>query len=147
MQGRACTISKNIEKISADWRSACGNDFDNGKDQSKKPDLPRFVGKSAAVVKAAADETITPNGKTGCRKEQGDQMQEKRKLPNVTLVAMTSVNIRATIKAMLYSMRGIEFGDAVLITHRKPFCLPKSIRYSHTDKLCNIDDFNYKMVL
>ncbi|MDE7208136.1 MAG: hypothetical protein K2N90_13435, partial [Lachnospiraceae bacterium] len=59
---------------------------------------------------------------------------------------MTSVNIWATIKAMLYSMRGIEFGDAVLVTHRKPFCLPRSIRYSHTDKLCNIDDFNYKMV-
>ena len=50
-------------------------------------------------------------------------MQEKRELPNVTLVAMASVNIRATIKAMLYSMRGIEFGDAVLITHKKPLGL------------------------
>ena len=37
---------------------------------------------------------------------------EKRKLPNVTLAAMTSVNIWATIKAMEYSMRGIAFGDA-----------------------------------
>ena len=71
---------------------------------------------------------------------------EKRKLPNVTLAAMTSVNIWATIKAMEYSMRGIAFGDAVLITHKKPFGLPKCIRYSHTDKLNNIDDFNYKMV-
>ena len=49
----------------------------------------------------------------------------KLKLPNVTLAAMTSVNIRATIQAMQYSMRGIEFGDAVLITHKKPFGLPK----------------------
>jgi hypothetical protein len=73
-------------------------------------------------------------------------MQEKLKLPNVTLVAMSSVNINATIKAMKYSMRGIEFGDAVFITHKKPLLLPKSIRYSHTDKLANIDDFNYKMV-
>ena len=72
--------------------------------------------------------------------------QEKLILPNVTLVAMTSVNIRATTRAMLYSMRGIEFGDAVLITHRKPFGLPKNIRYSHTDKLRDIDAFNYKMV-
>jgi hypothetical protein len=73
-------------------------------------------------------------------------MQEKLKLPNVTLVAMSSVNISATIKAMKYSMRGIEFGDAVFITHKKPLLLPKKIRYSHTDKLTNIDDFNYKMV-
>ena len=71
---------------------------------------------------------------------------EKLKLPQVTLAAMSSVNMRETVKAMEYSMRGIEFGDAVLITHRKPFGLPKNIRYSHTDRLKNIDDFNYKMV-
>lgn len=75
-----------------------------------------------------------------------ESQNKKRSLPNVTLVAMTSVNIKATICAMLYSMRGIEFGDVVLITHRKPVGLPKSIRYSHTDKLRDIDAFNYKMV-
>ena len=31
-------------------------------------------------------------------------------LPNVTLMAMTSVNVRQTIKAMQYSMRQIDFG-------------------------------------
>ena len=72
--------------------------------------------------------------------------QEKLELKNVTLVAMTSVNIRATIQAMRDSMRGIRCGDAVLITDKKPFGLPKSIRYSHTSRLNNIDDFNYKMV-
>ena len=72
--------------------------------------------------------------------------QEKLELKNVTLVAMTSVNIRATIQAMRYSRRGSRFGDAVLITDKKPFGLPKSIRYSHTSRLNNIDDFNYKMV-
>lgn len=71
---------------------------------------------------------------------------ENLQLPQVTLVAMTSVNVKATIQAMEYSMRGIDFGDAVLITHKKPFGLPKTIRYSHTSKLTNIDDFNYKMV-
>ena len=72
--------------------------------------------------------------------------KQKLQLPQVTLVAMTSVNVKATIQAMEYSMRGIDFGDAVLITHKKPFGLPKTIRYSHTSKLTNIDDFNYKMV-
>lgn len=75
-----------------------------------------------------------------------DSKSKKLKLPQVTLAAMTSVNVRATIKAMQYSMRGIDFGDAVLITHRKPVLLPKSIRYSHTDRLKDIDAFNYKMV-
>jgi hypothetical protein len=72
--------------------------------------------------------------------------EKKLKLPRVTLVAMTSVNIYETIQAMKYSMREIEFGDAVLITDKKPLFLPKEIRYSHTSKLDSIDAFNYKMV-
>lgn len=70
----------------------------------------------------------------------------KLKLPNVTLAAMTSVKIYETIKALLYSMQGIEFGEVVLITHRKPANLPKGITYRHTSKLKDIDSFNYKMV-
>ncbi len=72
--------------------------------------------------------------------------ERKLSLPNVTLAAMTSVNVYETIRALEYSMRGISFGDVVLITHRKPLSLPKGIRYSHTSKLDNIDKFNYKMV-
>ena len=68
---------------------------------------------------------------------------EKLKLPNVTLAAMTSVNIYETVQALKYSMRGIEFGDVVLITDHRPWYLPKSIRYCYTSKLDNIDKFNY----
>lgn len=75
-----------------------------------------------------------------------DMGSDKLKLPNVTLAAMTSVNLYETIRALEYSMRGIEFGEVVLITHRKPFSLPKTIRYQHTSKLTDIDAFNYKMV-
>lgn len=67
-------------------------------------------------------------------------------LPNVTLMAMTSVKVMETVKAMKYSMRQIDFGDVVLISHQKPFYLPKSIRYAHTSKLTDIDCFNYKMI-
>ncbi len=70
----------------------------------------------------------------------------KLQLPDVTLAAMTSVNLYETVRAMRYSMRGIDFGDAVLITDRKPWFLPRSIRWSRTDKLDSIDKFNYKMV-
>lgn len=72
--------------------------------------------------------------------------ESRLSLPNVTLAAMSSVDLYETIRAMEYSMQGIDFGDAVLITHRKPFGLPKTIRYSHTSKLDDIDKFNYKMV-
>ncbi len=74
------------------------------------------------------------------------QNSKKLQLPQVTLVAMTSVNVYETVRAMEYSMRGIDFGDAVLVTDKKPWFLPKNIRYSHTSKLDNIDKFNYKMV-
>lgn len=67
-------------------------------------------------------------------------------LKQITLAAMTSVNIKATIRAMQYSMRGITFGDVVLITHRKPFSLPSDIRFARIEKLRNIDDFNFHMV-
>lgn len=73
------------------------------------------------------------------------KQKKKLKLPNVTLAAMTSVKIYETIKALEYSMQGIEFGEVVLITHRKPLMLPKTITYKHTSKLSDIDCFNYKI--
>ena len=68
------------------------------------------------------------------------------KLPEVTLVAMTSVKVMETVKAMKYSMKNIDFGDAVFISDKKPIYLPKNIRFSKTSRLNNIDDFNYKMI-
>jgi len=44
----------------------------------------------------------------------------KLQLKNVTLVAMTSVKVHETVKAMEYSLKGIDFGDAVLISHFRP---------------------------
>ncbi|MDO4284053.1 MAG: DUF5672 family protein [Eubacteriales bacterium] len=70
----------------------------------------------------------------------------KLQLPNVTLAAMTSVKVRETIKAMQYSMRGVDFGAATLVTHRKPFFLPKEIEYQHIDKIDEINKFNYAMI-
>ena len=42
----------------------------------------------------------------------------KLQLPNVTLAAMTSVNRQATLKALEYSMRGIDFGEVVFISDK-----------------------------
>ena len=71
---------------------------------------------------------------------------EKIKLPNVTLTAVTSINISKTVKALQYSMRSIEFGQVVLISHKKPLFLPKGISFKYVEKIDNIDKFNYLMV-
>lgn len=70
----------------------------------------------------------------------------KLQLPNVTLTAVTSVKIYETIKAMEYSMRGIDFGDVILVTDQKPRHLPAGIRYCHCEKIDSIDKFNHFMV-
>jgi len=70
-------------------------------------------------------------------------MEKSLKLPDVTLIAVTSVKLYETIKALTYSMRDIEFGEVVLVTHRKPLGLPKGITYKHTEKITDIDKFNY----
>ena len=70
---------------------------------------------------------------------------KKLTLKNVTLAAMTSVNVYETVQALKYSMKDIEFGDVVFISDKKPFCLPAGIRFSYTSKLDSIDKFNYKM--
>ncbi len=67
-------------------------------------------------------------------------------LPEVTLMAMTSVKVMETVKAMKYSMKNIDFGDAVFISDKKPVYLPKDIRFAKTTRLNCIDDFNYKMI-
>ena len=71
---------------------------------------------------------------------------KKLQLPNVTLAAMTSVKVNQTIRALQYSMRDIDFGEVVLVTHRRPLFLPKEIKYKHIKKLKTIDHFNYNMV-
>lgn len=67
-------------------------------------------------------------------------------LNNVTLVAVTSVNVKDTIRAMKYSKRHIKYGDCVLITHKKPRNLPADIRYCNVERIDSIDKFNYLMV-
>lgn len=71
---------------------------------------------------------------------------KKLQLPNVTLAALTSVNVKETVKALQYSMKGIDFARAIIITHEKPKHLPKNIEYCHIDKLDSIDKFNYACV-
>jgi hypothetical protein len=67
-------------------------------------------------------------------------------LPNVTLLAMTSVLIDETIKALKYSTKDIEFGSVKLVSHEKPENLPTNITYEYTDKISSINEWNHRIV-
>ena len=56
----------------------------------------------------------------------------KLQLPNVTLAAMDSVRVKATVKALEYSMKNIDFGQIVLIVSQFlmlfMYCFPENER-------------------
>lgn len=70
----------------------------------------------------------------------------KLHLPQVTLVAMASKNVYATVRALSYSSSKIEFANIVLISHKKPFYLPSKIKFRYTEKSKSIDDWCYKII-
>lgn len=70
----------------------------------------------------------------------------KLKLPNVTLVAMTSVLIDQTIKALKHSSKDIEFNSVKLISDIEPTNLPANILYEKTSPITNIDEWNHRVV-
>ena len=67
-------------------------------------------------------------------------------LPNVTLIALTSVRIPQTIKALEYSCRGIKFGKVKLASDIIPDDLPSFIQHEFTPKSGNIDEWNYNII-
>lgn len=77
------------------------------------------------------------------------------KLENITLVAVTSVNIDAHVKALEYSCKDIEFGAVKLLSDVCPDNLPSYIKHEKIDKLTHPigenlgggkDQWNYFMV-
>lgn len=70
----------------------------------------------------------------------------KLQLPNVTLVAMTSVLIPETIKALQYSSKDIVFGAVKLVSDIKPENLPSNIIFEKTEPITNIDQWNHRVV-
>lgn len=71
------------------------------------------------------------------------KVRNKLQLSKVTLVAVSSVHMYETVRALLYSMKGIEFGDVLLLSHQKPFYLPSFIHFKKIKELCNFDDYSY----
>ena len=67
-------------------------------------------------------------------------------LENVTLIALTSVRIPQTIKALEYSCRDIKFGSVKLASDIKPDFLPGYVIHEYTEKSSNIDEWNHNII-
>jgi hypothetical protein len=68
------------------------------------------------------------------------------KLENITLIALTSVRVPQTIKALEYSCKDIKFGAIKLISDVKPDNLPLSITHEFCPKMSNIEEWNYAAI-
>jgi len=64
------------------------------------------------------------------------------KLPNVTLLAASSVKIEQTIKSLVISSAEIKFGEVVLVSHEKPKNLPENISFKEYKKMNNLNDYS-----
>jgi hypothetical protein len=67
-------------------------------------------------------------------------------LPNITLIALTSVRLPQTIKALEYRCKGINFGKVKIASDIKPDNLPDFIIHEYTEKSSNIDEWNYNII-
>ena len=68
------------------------------------------------------------------------------KLPNVTLIALTSIKYTETIKALVHSCKDIEFGAVKLVSDLYPSGLPAFIQHENCPKMSNIDEWNYAAI-
>lgn len=89
---------------------------------------PKIVNKIAAVnrigdhqiSRTEADEQVRKNEYRYVIEKFSEKNSEKLPLKNVTLVAVSGINPTGAVRALEISMDGINFYDAVLISHKKP---------------------------
>ncbi len=68
------------------------------------------------------------------------------KLPDITLIALATTNVEATVKALEYSCRDIQWGKVKLVSHYKPADLPDYIEYSYTEPCENVDEWSRRAI-
>jgi hypothetical protein len=71
---------------------------------------------------------------------------DKLHLPNVTLIAVATKNVEATLQALLYSCREIDFGKIKLLSHYTPFCKSSNIEFIRISKMKNIDEWSHFII-
>lgn len=64
-----------------------------------------------------------------------------RKLNNITLVAVATTEVEATVKAIEYSLRGLRFEKTMLISHYNPEPKSSLFEFVQIDKFSNIGEW------
>ena len=70
----------------------------------------------------------------------------KLKLPTVTLCAATSVNLAATIKALEFSMKQVDFAECLLFTDADLLAPPKGVKILPIDRLGSARAYSHFML-
>lgn len=65
-----------------------------------------------------------------------------RQVKNVTLMAISSIEINETINSLIKCSEKLEFDSVKLVSHEKPNNLPSFIEYDYFPRINNIMDFN-----
>jgi hypothetical protein len=73
-------------------------------------------------------------------------MRARIKLPDVTLVTVSSLDLLDTIDALVYNLRGVEFASVKLISHEKPQGLPAQVEFGRCEKITNLDEYSKFMI-
>lgn len=67
-------------------------------------------------------------------------------LPDITLIAVATTNVEATVRALEYSRRDIQFGAVKLVSPYMPQPAPNSIDHDWVHSFPTIDDWNRYIV-
>lgn len=67
-------------------------------------------------------------------------------LDKVTLVAVSSIKLDQTIKALQNSMKDLAYAEVLLISHKQPENLPQGIKFKSCRQLNSIDAYNWFMI-
>lgn len=70
----------------------------------------------------------------------------KRDLSQVTLVAVSSVKMKNTVRALEHSMKDISFRRVLLVSHEKPTGLNLNIDFISCDKITNLNEYSRYML-
>ena len=72
--------------------------------------------------------------------------QKSLDLPNVTLIAVTSVRVDEHVKALEYSAKDINFGAIKIVSDTPPWYLPEGIQHEYIDPMSNIDEWSHSII-
>jgi hypothetical protein len=79
--------------------------------------------------------------------KHGKIFKMKKSLPDVTLLAYTSHEVKETIWSLNKCQEKLNFAEIKLLTHEMPVKLPSHIIWEYAPKINNINDFNKYMFL